>query len=147
MTAKSLCLTVFIEKFAVALTAIIFSIISFSLFSCGGCGGCGGGGSSSSNGNGSSHSATLTYDAPTTNVDGTQLTDLSGYKVYYGTSPRNYTILIDVGSALCQNIGGKTECTYTVESLISGTYYFAVTAYDTEGDMSVYSNEVSKTID
>jgi hypothetical protein len=29
--------------------------------------------------------ATLSWDPPTTNVDGTPLTDLAGYKVYYGT--------------------------------------------------------------
>jgi ABC-type glycerol-3-phosphate transport system substrate-binding protein len=52
--------------------------------------GCGGGGDGSSNDSGSStNSATLTWDAPTTNVDGTPLTDLAGYKVYYGTSLGN----------------------------------------------------------
>ncbi len=116
-----------------------------------GCGGCGGGGgsgsSSSSNGNGSSHSATLTWDAPTTNVDGTPLTDLAGYKVYYGTPSHNYTSVINVGMASCQNSNGKTVCTYTVEGLTPGTYYFAITAYDIEGDMSFYSNEVGKKIE
>ncbi len=125
-----------------------FIPITLLLLITAGCGGCGGGGGSgsSSNGNGSSHSATLTWDAPTTNVDGTPLTDLAGYKVYYGTPSHNYTSVVNVGMASCQTTNGKTECTYTVEGLTPGTYYFAVTAYDTEGDMSVYSNEVSKTI-
>jgi ABC-type glycerol-3-phosphate transport system substrate-binding protein len=55
--------------------------------------GCGGGGSSNDGGS-SSNSATLTWDAPTTNVDGTPLTDLAGYKVYYGTALGNYKVVI-----------------------------------------------------
>ena len=115
---------------------IISLFISFSLFSCGGCGGGGGGSSTDTNGNSSSHSATLTYDAPTTNVDGTPLTDLAGYKVYYGTLSSYYNVIIDVGNVT----------TYKVENLSSGTCYFAVTAYDTSWNESNYSNEVSKTI-
>jgi hypothetical protein len=64
------------------------------------------------------------------------LTDLGGYKVYYGTSSGNYTVL--------KNVGNVT--TYKVGNLSSGLYYFAVTAYDTSGNESDYSNEVSKTI-
>jgi hypothetical protein len=81
-------------------------------------------------------SATLAWDAPTTHEDGTPATDLSGFKIYYGTSSGNYTSTIDVG-----NIN-----TYVVDNLVSGTYYFAVTAYYTSGNQSGYSNEASKTI-
>jgi fibronectin type 3 domain-containing protein len=92
-------------------------------------GGCGDGG-----GNGS---AQLTWDAPTTNTDETPLTDLDGYKVYYGTSSGSYTTSINVGNVT----------TYTVTGLSSGTtYYFAVTAYDLSANESDYSNEVNKTI-
>lgn len=81
--------------------------------------------------------ATLTWDPPTTNVDNTELTDLAGYKVYYGTSPGKYGEPIDV-----QNV-----IKYTVPNLIGGDiYYFAVTAYDTLMNESGFSNEVSKTI-
>ena len=80
--------------------------------------------------------ATLTWDAPTTNADGTPLTDLGGYKVYYGVAPRIYGTPTDVGKVL----------TYKVINLSEGTKYFAVTAYDTSGNESCYSNEVSKTI-
>ncbi len=60
--------------------------------------------------------------------------DLSGYKIYYGTSSDNYTFSIDVG---------KTT-SYTLSSLESGkTYYTSVTAYDTEGYESDFSDEVS----
>ena len=83
-----------------------------------------------------SGNATLTWDAPTTNADGTALTDLAGYKVYYGTASGSYTTTIDAGNVT----------TYTVGNLFSGTYYFAATAYDTSGNESSYSNEVSKII-
>ena len=80
-------------------------------------------------------SATLTWDPPTTNADGTPLTDLSGYKLYYGTASRSYAQNVNVGNVT----------TYTVNNLTDGiTYYFAVTAYDTANNESSYSNEVSK---
>jgi len=85
---------------------------------------------------------TLTWTPPTTNADGTPLTDLGGYKVYYGTASGKYTKSIDVGDG-----GGSSVKTYRVTHLAEGlTYFFAVTAYDTYGNESDYSNEVSKTI-
>lgn len=81
-------------------------------------------------------SATLAWDAPTTNIDGTPLTDLTGYKIYFGTSSGNYTSVIDVGNIT----------TYTVSNLSSGTYYFAVRSYDASGIESDFSNEASKSI-
>jgi hypothetical protein len=81
-------------------------------------------------------SATLAWSAPTTNTDGTLLTDLAGYKVYYGTSSGNYTSSLDIGNVT----------TYSVNNLALGTYFFSVTAYDTSKIESSFSNEVSKTI-
>ena len=81
-------------------------------------------------------SATLAWNAPTTNTDGTPLTDLAGYKIHYGTSPGNYTSVIDVGNVT----------TYTVANLSSGAYYFTVTSYDSSNIESTYSNEASKII-
>ncbi len=81
--------------------------------------------------------AVLTWDPPTTNTDGSPLTDLGGYRIYYGVSSGNYTQSIDVGNVT----------TYQVTGLTDGvTYYFAVTAYDISGNESDYSNEVYKTI-
>jgi len=81
--------------------------------------------------------ANLSWTAPTTNTDGSTLTDLAGYKLYYGTAPGTYTTTIDVGNTL----------SYQVLSLTGGvTYYFAVTAYDTSMNESVYSTEVVKTM-
>ena len=62
--------------------------------------------------------------------------ELAGYKVYVGTSSRNY------GAGT--NVGIVTQ--YTVTGLGPGTYYFAVTAYDATGRETGYSNEVSETI-
>lgn len=80
--------------------------------------------------------ASLAWNAPTTNTDGTSLMDLAGYKVYYGPSSGNYTKSIDVGNIT----------SYTLNNLSTGTYYIAVTAYDTAGIESGYSNEVNKVI-
>ncbi len=78
----------------------------------------------------------LSWDAPITNVDGTPLTDLAGYNIYYGIESKNYSSTIDV----------KNVTTYKVAVDTAGTYYFAVTAYDITGNESDYSNEISKTI-
>ena len=81
-------------------------------------------------------SVSLAWDVPTTYVDGTPVTGLVGYKVYYGTASRTYTHIIDVGTV--------PSC--TVNFLSHTTYYFAITAYDSSGIESDYSTELSKTI-
>lgn len=80
--------------------------------------------------------ATLAWDAPTTKTDGTPLTGQTVYRLYYGTTPGNYTAVLNVGSVT----------TYTVVNLASGSYYFAVTACIANGLESAYSNEVSRRI-
>jgi len=82
-------------------------------------------------------SVTLSWVAPTENVDGTALTDLAGYRVYYGTGSRSYTTMRDVPGA---------STTSTSLTLSSGDYYVAMTALDGEGNESAYSNEVIKTV-
>jgi len=60
--------------------------------------------------------------------------DLAGYKVYYGTRSWDYDFVVDVGNV--------TQ--YTVTGLESDIlYYFAATAYDTSGNESDFSDEVS----
>lgn len=77
----------------------------------------------------STSSATVTWNAVTGAT-------VSGYKVYVGEAPRQYSRTINVG----------TSTSSTVNSLTRGrTYYFAVTAYNSAGEGSP-SNEVSKTI-
>jgi PKD repeat protein len=80
--------------------------------------------------------ATLSWAAPTTYTNGSPLTDLGGYKVYYGTAPGAYTQSVDAGKVT----------TYKVSNLPNATYFFAVTAYNTAMTESAYSNEVSKSI-
>ena len=64
---------------------------------------------------------------------------LAGYKIYYGTESRNYSVSINVGSPAI--VDGKVI--YTVKDLPEGnTLYFAATAYDVDGLESDYSEEV-----
>lgn len=93
-----------------------------------------------------STSATLSWEPPTTNLDGTPLIDLAGFKVYHGKESGNYTEEVDVESSSCQEMENKTECTFTIENLDAGKHFFTVTAYDTSGNESQYADEVSKTI-
>ena len=80
----------------------------------------------------------MSWSAPTTNTDGSALTDLAGYHVFYGTSPSSLTKVINVASA------GATS--YTVGSLSSATWYFGVTAYTTSGAESALGTIVSKSV-
>ena len=109
-----------------------------------GCGSGGGSGFGGGNGPGSSSavygdgngSTYLSWVAPTTNTDGSQLTDLAGFRVYYGTSSESYSSSVDVGNvASCYVTGLGT----------GDTYYFAITAYDLIGNESGYSNELIRT--
>jgi hypothetical protein len=82
--------------------------------------------------------ATLSWNAPTTSMDGTPLTDLAGYKIHYGTTSANYTQVVDVGL--------PSTPQYTLNLTDGQTYYFVVTAYDISLNESTFSNEVSKVI-
>jgi len=89
-----------------------------------------------------SSTVTLAWDAPTTRVDGSSLnpaTDLSAYKLYYGTASQVYTQTVTVANP------GTTTITQTL-TLAPGTYYFVVTDIDSAGQESGYSEEISKTI-
>jgi hypothetical protein len=81
-------------------------------------------------------SIALNWVAPAENVDGTPLTDLAGYRIYYGTASRSYTGMIELTD--------PGDSGHTL-SLASGDYYVAMTALDREGNESAYSNEVLKT--
>ena len=70
--------------------------------------------------------------------------DLSGYKVYYktGSSGEPYNGIGATEGASPVDVGNVTE--FTLHGLTDGiTYFFAITAYDTEGLISDYSNVVS----
>ena len=61
--------------------------------------------------------------------------DLAGYKIYYGTASGVYGDPIDVG-----NVTGHVM---EITPQHGATYYFALTAYDTSGNVSGYSAEAT----
>jgi hypothetical protein len=64
-------------------------------------------------------------------------TNVAGYNLFYGVASRQYRFSLDAG----------TNTTITVRGLADGqTYYFATAAYNSLGDESEYSNEVSNSI-
>jgi UDP-glucose 6-dehydrogenase len=77
-------------------------------------------------------SVTLSWLAPTENTDGSALTDLVGYHIYYGTSASDLGYSIDVDDVGIQ--------TYVINNLDAGTWFFAVTAYNDEQVESNYSS-------
>lgn len=81
---------------------------------------------------------TLSWVAPTDNTNGTPLTDLAGYRIHYGTNKDNLTKVID--------LTGTSTTEYEVSGLAPGTYYFAISAYTTEGTESAESGVGYKTI-
>ena len=83
-------------------------------------------------------SVTLTWTPPTENTDGSQLTNLAGYRIYYGTSPGTLDRSAQVANP------GLTS--YVIENLSPGTWYFAISSYTTAGIESVRSNPVSATV-
>lgn len=80
---------------------------------------------------------TLSWVAPSEREDGTpiSLSEIAGYRVYYGSSMGSYPNQIDImdGSAVQANLS----------SLFPGLYYFVVTTLDTDGRESSFSDEVS----
>jgi hypothetical protein len=82
-------------------------------------------------------SATVQWVAPTNNTNGSALTDLAGYVVYWGTSSNALTQTSTVSNA--------SATSYKVAGLAAGTWYFAVQAYDSHGNQSALSNIASKT--
>lgn len=82
--------------------------------------------------------ATLSWEAPLQNTDGSALTDLSGYNIVYGTNPSA------LAKSILVNNPGLT--TYVISSLPAGTYYFAIQALTSAGAQSALSNIVSKVV-
>jgi len=82
--------------------------------------------------------ATLDWLPPTQNNDGSALTNLAGYTVYYGTN------LNDLSRSV--KISNPGVASYTVTGLTSGTWYFAVTSYSADGVESTRTTTVSTTI-
>ena len=101
------------------------------------------GGTGFSSGAGASFAAepgtvTLSWLPPDENTNGTAVTDLAGYHIHYGTTASDLKQVIDVA--------GTTATTFEVSNLSPGTYYFAISAYTTQGSESAESAVGSKTI-
>ncbi len=83
-------------------------------------------------------SATLSWQPPTENADGSPLTNLAGYVIRYGTR----------SDALTQElkIGNPGITTAMIEGLALAKWYFTVSAYTTTGVESMPSAVGSKTV-
>lgn len=76
-------------------------------------------------------SITLSWRAPTQYTDGSPLTDLDGFRLYWGRTagvyPNNVTI------------ENESVSTYVLENIPIGEYAFAATAFNADGVESRYS--------
>lgn len=114
-------------------------VVAFGLIT--GLAACGGGGSASAPPpppRPTTGSVTLTWTIPTLNTDGSQLTNLMGFKVIYGTSATNLSQSVNIGSA--------TTDAYQIDNLTSGTWYFAVISVASDGTESAATNVLSQRI-
>ena len=95
------------------------------------------------NGNGAAPalgSATLEWAAPAARTDGNSLDmlELAGYTLYYGTTSGNYPNSVDINDPYTTSV--------TVSDLPVGTYYFVITARDTDGRESGHSNVTTRLV-
>ena len=82
---------------------------------------------------------TLEWTPPVENTNGSTLTDLAGYRIYYGVEQGVYTEQI--------NIDNPTISVFVVEDLLPDTYYFVATSVNSGGVESPYSNVAVKVVD
>ena len=114
---------------------LFFSLIlPFFLLSCGSGGE--GGGTSNNNSTPPGSTVALLWDVPTSTQDNRPMADVAGYNIYYGTSAQRYAKVLDVGNVR----------EYTLKDLPAGTYYISVTSYDSAGNETEFSEEVTKTV-
>jgi hypothetical protein len=87
-----------------------------------------------------STNAMVSWTPPITRIDGTplSLSDITGFRIYYGQSPSSLTTIAWVPD--------PHAISYTVIGLTAGTWYFAVSGVDTQGVESPKSSVASKTL-
>jgi len=83
-------------------------------------------------------SVTLSWYPPTQNADGSALTDLAGYRIYYGRQVDTLSRVITLRNP------GLTRL--VIEDLASATWHFSMTSFNTSGSESERSSTVSKTV-
>jgi hypothetical protein len=77
-------------------------------------------------------SVTLSWLPPSENTDGTPISDLAGFKIYYGLSDDSFPLSIFIDNP------GITL--YVVDNLVPNTYYFVATSINSAGVESNRSN-------
>ena len=87
---------------------------------------------------GSNGSVTLDWTPSQQNTDGSSLTNLTGYRIIYGTSPTALTQTVELANP------GLT--TYLIEGLAPGNWYFSIKSYNSTGQESVPTTPVSATV-
>lgn len=80
----------------------------------------------------------LSWNVPTRTIEGTTLSDLSGYRIHYGTNENALILSVEV-----QSSGANS---FTVQNLPKGTYFFAVRALTATGAESKLSNVISRVV-
>lgn len=83
-------------------------------------------------------SVTLSWTAPTYNTDGSVLTDLDGYRIYWGTTPGRYSNSV--------TIENESITIFVLQNIPVGTYEFVATSFNSAGIESSYSNPVTKVV-
>lgn len=86
-----------------------------------------------------SGSADVVWTVPTLNTDGSALTDLASYKVYWATSAAGVDTATPVTVA-------APATTYTVTGLAAGTWHFGVKARNAQGIDSDMSGKPTKVV-
>lgn len=82
--------------------------------------------------------ALVAWSPPNSNTDGTLLTDLTGFNIYFGKDPSNLDNVVALDCSWC--LWTK------VMNLGPGTWYFGVRSYNRSGTESPLSQVMSKTI-
>ena len=82
---------------------------------------------------------TLSWTPPTEYEDGSYLADLAGYWIYWGNNPGAYTEWM--------RIDGPGLTTVVIESLVPGTWEFAMTSFNADGVESRLSNAVTRVLE
>lgn len=82
--------------------------------------------------------AWLEWTRPRVNVNGQELTDLTGYRIYYGTASGLYTQSVDINDPAITS--------HALHTLPKGAYFFSIRAFSRSGGESALSNEVNKEI-
>lgn len=85
-----------------------------------------------------SATATISWQAPTQNTDGSALTDLAGYRIHYGRSAAELTSTVQIAN--------PSVTRYVIENLSPGTWFFAARAFTAGGRESELSNIGTKVV-